>query len=114
MSQAGPKKYLGIKQEIYEKHAKTVFKTIPGSLTLVRFWVFCLLEINWLVFRQGKASETFRNIQRDLSINYIKKNSPEEYWDILTPKFTVGCKVCDSISPFSLFIEQQLTDTYIL
>ncbi|EWC48760.1 hypothetical protein DRE_00065 [Drechslerella stenobrocha 248] len=82
----------GVAPESYEKWAPTVFRCIPGSLTVARYLMFLTLESKWLTFRKTEAGEKQRKAYERQSIKNVKTNAPEKYWDLLTPNYPIGFK----------------------
>ncbi|KAK6333979.1 hypothetical protein TWF696_002490 [Orbilia brochopaga] len=82
----------GFDPSSFEKYSPTLFRYIPGLQALSRALMFVSIEAGWLGFRNDALGEKIRIAQKNTSLEHIKKNAPEKYWDILIPTFPVGFK----------------------
>ncbi|EPS35350.1 hypothetical protein H072_11310 [Dactylellina haptotyla CBS 200.50] len=82
----------GVSTENYEKWSPTVFRYLPGSQLVARYLVFAGIESAWLAFRNTPLGEKLRAATERKSIKHVKAKAPEEYWDLLIPKFPIGFK----------------------
>ncbi|KAK6530582.1 hypothetical protein TWF281_007423 [Arthrobotrys megalospora] len=85
-------KFPGIHPDTYEKWSPRIFRYLPGVQTLARALVFTSIEAGWLAFRNDKLGESIRTAQEKRSIQHVKRNAPEKYWNLLIPTFPIGFK----------------------
>lgn len=63
------------------------------GLMFVRLLTVLFQELRFPLFKSdGFIPEMMRSINRRVAVNYIKKNAPEKYWDLLIPEYKIGCK----------------------
>ncbi|KAI5964607.1 uncharacterized protein KGF55_001676 [Candida pseudojiufengensis] len=63
------------------------------TLWLVRFLVIFIAELRVPLYKgNGILSRIVRWINTKVSVNYMKKNSPKKYHDIIIPDYKIGCK----------------------
>ena len=66
---------------------------VPGMQEVVRKLLFTMIEADFLLlFRPGEGSRKNREKKAQELMGYLKKMVPEEYHEILTPDYEVGCK----------------------
>ncbi|KAF3913339.1 hypothetical protein ABW20_dc0103982 [Dactylellina cionopaga] len=85
-------KFPGVDPDMYKKWSPTIFRYFPGSQTVARAIGFLGIELGWLPFRNDALGEKLRVAQEKRSIQHVKANAPEKYWDLLVPKFPIGFK----------------------
>lgn len=71
---------------------KWAFKWIPGLQLGFRWLLFNLMERNLALFYVTDAAEKERAKMKKISDDYVERVAPKEYWDLLKPKYMVGCK----------------------
>ena len=80
-------------KEKYEKYGPKAFSTIPGLARLFRFFCFLTGEKDWYtMFLQTPGCRNSRKKIEASLIKHMKKTVPEEYHEMLTPDYSVGCK----------------------
>ena len=82
-----------IEQETWEKWTPRLFPKIPVLGRAYRTFLFCLAEVDFqLIFtRNALAAKARKKMEADL-VRHMKRVVPEQYHDILTPNYAVGCK----------------------
>ncbi|KAF2808498.1 FAD/NAD(P)-binding domain-containing protein [Mytilinidion resinicola] len=78
--------------EAYRKWSPTLFTYIPGLQRLMRTLVFLGGEYDFRLFGVSEWSIKERKKLEDKLVQRIKKMAPEQYHEILTPDYGVGCK----------------------
>jgi cation diffusion facilitator CzcD-associated flavoprotein CzcO len=78
--------------EAWEKWSATIFKYVPGLMTLIRWQVAATAEWDWRLFGGGEWNEKERKKVEVALLEHMKKTVPEKYHEILTPDYGVGCK----------------------
>ncbi|KAI9782399.1 MAG: hypothetical protein M1816_001897 [Peltula sp. TS41687] len=76
----------------WEKWSPALFSYIPGLALLLRFCIFALAEYDWRLFGGTDYNAKERKKLEASLTQYMKKNVPSKYHDILTPDYAVGCK----------------------
>jgi cation diffusion facilitator CzcD-associated flavoprotein CzcO len=79
-------------EEKWAQYSPIMFTYVPGLLKLLRFTIFSLGEYDWRLFGGGKYNEKERKKVEKTLLKYMKKQVPEQYHEILTPNYEVGCK----------------------
>lgn len=78
--------------EAWSKWSPTVFKAVPGLMTVIRYGVAAGAEWDYRLFGGGEWHEKERKKLEVKLKDHIKKTVPEKYHEILTPDYGVGCK----------------------
>jgi cation diffusion facilitator CzcD-associated flavoprotein CzcO len=80
-------------EEKWEKWTPTLFSNVPGLGYFTRFLFFCMTEADFFaVFpTRDLTTKARQNIEKKL-MAYMKKVVPEEFHEILTPNYSLGCK----------------------
>ena len=77
----------------WEKYTPTLFRIIPGLGRLFRFIVFAATEIDFLqLIRLRPENIARRKKYGQRLLSNMKSKVPREYWGILTPDYSPGCK----------------------
>ncbi|KAF7982943.1 hypothetical protein HWV62_25246 [Athelia sp. TMB] len=71
---------------------KWAFRWVPGLMLCVRWLLFHLLEYTFIQFQTTPRGDRQRAYTKKMSDAYVEKTAPREYWDMLKPKYKVGCK----------------------
>ncbi|PMD52338.1 4-hydroxyacetophenone monooxygenase [Hyaloscypha bicolor E] len=71
---------------------KSMFQYIPILLKLLRFLVFAYLEMTFQSFSLGQTTQQPRSRVRAKANTYVQRSAPAEYWNLLIPKYALGCK----------------------
>lgn len=69
-----------------------VLHWLPFLIPVLRFMVFCMLELNWIMFRGGWVSDYDRAARTKLAIAIAKRKLPKKYHETAIPKYQLGCK----------------------
>lgn len=82
-----------VKKESWEKWTPRLFPKIPGLARAYRTFLFCLSELDFFLILTGKntAVKTRKKVEAKL-VRQMKDVVPEQYHEILTPDYGVGCK----------------------
>ena len=82
-----------VKRESWEKMTPILFPYIPGLARAYRTLLFCLSELEFFLIFTGKnaAKKTRKQLEAKL-LRHMKHVVPEQYHEILTPDYSVGCK----------------------
>lgn len=82
-----------VEQNDWEKWTPRLFPYIPGLARAYRTLLFSLSELDFFIIFTGKnvAAKTRKKIEAQL-IQHMKRVVPEQYHEILTPDYGVGCK----------------------
>lgn len=75
------------------KWGKTVFNWVPGLYSLLRLMIFIVCETTYITFRTSKTGMKERESSEKEILAYMKSQCPERYYDLVLPKFPLGCKV---------------------
>lgn len=80
-------------EEKWEKWTPALMTHIPGLNYFTRFLFFCMTEMDFFMVFPTKESTTKsrKKIEKQM-LAYMKKVVPEEYHEILTPNYSLGCK----------------------
>lgn len=62
-------------------------------MRLHRFHIFLIAESQWRMFPMTKSAARFRQKKRKEFEKYMRDTAPAKYYDLLIPKFDLGCKV---------------------
>lgn len=71
---------------------KWAFKWVPGLQRGFRWILFNLMERGLALFYLTDAGEKARAKNKKMSDDYVERTAPKEYWDLLKPKYMLGCK----------------------
>ncbi|KAG5366553.1 Baeyer-Villiger monooxygenase [Yarrowia sp. B02] len=71
---------------------RVLFRWFPFLIPVLRFFVFCMLELNWNMFRGGWLSDMDRSMRTKVSVSIAKQQLPEKYHETAIPKYQLGCK----------------------
>lgn len=71
---------------------KWLFAYIPGFLTFWRWVLFNFLEYTFIQFYTDSLGGFQRKRAKKESDAYVERTAPQKYWDLLKPKYKVGCK----------------------
>lgn len=83
----------GLSKSDWEKWTPTLFKAVPGLGRLARFLIFFASEIDFLqLIRLRPENEERRKKREESLLLNMKSKVPQEYWEILTPNYSLGCK----------------------
>ncbi|KAJ4377220.1 hypothetical protein N0V83_000043 [Neocucurbitaria cava] len=72
--------------------AKLVFRYVPGVFKLLRVLVFVYLEWTFRQFYLDESATKLRKRAQLRSKRYVEKTAPKKYWELLSPKYAIGCK----------------------
>ncbi|KKA25636.1 Uncharacterized protein T310_0365 [Rasamsonia emersonii CBS 393.64] len=79
--------------EIWDRYAPSLIPKIPGLLRLVRFYVFCFVEHTWFqLFANNSYTNKVRPAVERQYLEFMRKLTPPQYHDMLTPNYQIGCK----------------------
>lgn len=79
--------------EIWDRYVPSLTQKVPGLLRLLRFYVFCFAEHSWFqLFANSSYTHKSRPAMERLYLNYMRKLTPSQYHDMLTPNYQIGCK----------------------
>ncbi|OQD87623.1 hypothetical protein PENANT_c005G07881 [Penicillium antarcticum] len=70
----------------------TLFQYAPIILQILRAIVFLYLETSGPQFNLTKDGAKRRQSAHERSVHYVQSTAPEKYWELLIPKFDLGCK----------------------
>ena len=87
-----PQYYLEQKNPKISPSLKFLFRYVPGFHTIFRCAIFILVESTFGQFKLNRSGEDGRFRTRHQSQTYIKTSAPKEFWPLLLPEHTVGCK----------------------
>ncbi|KZP27803.1 FAD/NAD(P)-binding domain-containing protein [Athelia psychrophila] len=73
-------------------YLKWAFVYIPGVMLAFRWLMFNLLERSVPMSRTDERGARLRAVNKKTSDDYVERTAPKEYWDLLKPKYNVGCK----------------------
>ena len=77
----------------WEKYTPILFRYVPGLGRLVRLIVFAMSERDFLhLLRLRPENVARRKAYEERLMRYMKSKVPQEYWGILTPDYSAGCK----------------------
>lgn len=71
---------------------QNAFAYLPFFLTSLRWLLFNLLEHEYGQFYTNSRGDRQRRRAKKTSDNYVEKTAPPQYWEMLKPKYKVGCK----------------------
>lgn len=72
--------------------AKWIFRYVPFVQSSIRALIFHIFEYTVGQMYLSDRGERHRRRWKALSDWYVERTAPEEYWDILKPKYLIGCK----------------------
>ncbi|KAJ5134292.1 hypothetical protein N7448_000683 [Penicillium atrosanguineum] len=75
----------------YSRFFKWTMRYVPLAMRLYRFYLYALMEKDFLGFYQDTGGSIREDLKRT-QIEYMKKNAPERYHDALIPQTEIGCK----------------------
>jgi cation diffusion facilitator CzcD-associated flavoprotein CzcO len=79
--------------EWWAKNSPTLMKNVPGLKELLRLFIFCTAESDFLkLFPNTPYAQKQRKIYEERVLQRMRKIVPEKYWEIMTPNYGVGCK----------------------
>lgn len=78
--------------ENFGAYAPVLFKNVPGALRLVRTIMFWGGEADWALFGNEESNKAFRAKTEEKLLKHLRKQTPKEYHEMLTPNYGVGCK----------------------
>jgi cation diffusion facilitator CzcD-associated flavoprotein CzcO len=80
-------------EEKWERWTPTLMSNVPGLNYFTRFLFFSLGEMDFFkVFPTSESTTKSREELEKKLMKYMKKVVPEEYHEILTPDYSLGCK----------------------
>lgn len=68
------------------------FAYIPFFMVSMRWLLFNFLEYTFGQFYTDSRGDRQRRRAKKMSDDYVEKAAPPKYWDMLKPKYQVGCK----------------------
>lgn len=77
---------------VWHKWSPKLNKYIPGFNKAMRLSLGAILGYDFRLFRAGSFAEKERRKLEAECLNYMKSKAPEEYHEILTPNYGIGCK----------------------
>ncbi|CAE7010800.1 hypothetical protein CFE70_001958 [Pyrenophora teres f. teres 0-1] len=79
--------------EWWEKNGPRLMKYVPGLKELLRFTIFAGAEAGFLkLFPNTAYAEKGRKQYEKETLEHMRNNVPEKYWEMMTPDYGVGCK----------------------
>jgi cation diffusion facilitator CzcD-associated flavoprotein CzcO len=81
--------------EAFAKWSPVILGWAPWIGNLLRFMIFCIMELEYSqLFRTGDPEKVAANRARvsDGYLRHMRETVPAKYHEILTPRYTVGCK----------------------
>ena len=78
--------------EAYQKWAPAIQTNIPGLAWVLRKVMFAGGEWDFRLFGMSDFCAKERVKYEKWCMKYLKKHVPKEYWETLTPDYSVGCK----------------------
>ena len=81
-------------EEWWAKNSPMLLSRVPGLARLLRLMIFLASEYDFYkIFKDTPANAEARKKIEASALDTMKKTVPEEYHEILTPNYGVGCKV---------------------
>lgn len=71
---------------------QAIFRYMPGAMSLQRFLVYLLAEIDLRGLPMTESGAKYRQECRAHLEKYVRSTAPKKYHDLLIPDFEVGCK----------------------
>ncbi|PYI11759.1 putative monooxygenase [Aspergillus sclerotiicarbonarius CBS 121057] len=71
---------------------RAIFHHIPILLYLLRLFMLLYMETAFFQFQNTPNGKTRRQASSKASQEYVQNTAPEQYWDLLIPKYEFGCK----------------------
>lgn len=70
---------------------------VPGLNLSLRLWVFLANEAIFRMFRTTRFGNYLRASGEKELLEYMRAGCPKKYYDIVLPKYPLGCKVDFSV-----------------
>ena len=82
-----------VNEKQWEQWSGWLFTRFPIIARLVRFAIFLTQEkLFFDIFSQSPRAFRERSRRENWLLHHLKQTAPKEYWDILRPNYSVGCK----------------------
>jgi cation diffusion facilitator CzcD-associated flavoprotein CzcO len=81
--------------EAFAKWSPWILNKAPWLGRLLRLMIFCIMELEYAQLFRTDSPEKTENNRSKVGAGYVehmKKTVPQEYHEILTPRYAVGCK----------------------
>lgn len=77
----------------FAKYGKYIFGWVPGLYSFLRLFIFLANEATYFVFKTTKSGNNLRAAKEKELLEYMRAKCPERYYDLVLPKYPLGCKV---------------------
>ena len=77
----------------FARYRRYFLAWIPGLNLSLRLFVFMVNEATFLMFRTTRSGNYLRAAEEKELLEYMRAGCPEKYYDIVLPKYPLGCKV---------------------